>query len=261
MLYETKQSGEKFLKKLLFLAFLLFLTGCFQTPVNQSFFVQRVIDGDTLVLEDNSTVRLIGINAPEKGQPGFDEAKQLLEELVLWKPVKLERDVVDKDRYGRLLRYVTTDVMANAVLLEQGKAFFYPSSNQLHSQELKKAEQKAVTANTGLWTQGSPCLSLAFIVFNPEGPDQKRLGEECIGLSNQCPFALNVTGWVLKDTANNAFSLPARQLNPYDLLEVCTGNGTRKGVVYLNHSTPVWNNQGDRVFVQDEKGLALFHEY
>ena len=44
--------------------------------------VIRVIDGDTVVISNNQRVRLIGIDTPEKGQCGFDEAKQALEKLL-----------------------------------------------------------------------------------------------------------------------------------------------------------------------------------
>ena len=44
----------------------------------QNAVVQRVIDGDTLVLEDQRKVRLKGINTPEKSTIYFEEAKNFL---------------------------------------------------------------------------------------------------------------------------------------------------------------------------------------
>jgi len=86
--------------------------------------VSRVIDGDTIELNDGTTVRLIGIDTPEKGQCGFEEAKQELSLFVLNEEVVLlpgARD--DQDKYGRLLRYVElkgSDI--NKAMIVSGRA-------------------------------------------------------------------------------------------------------------------------------------------
>ena len=73
----------------------------------------RVIDGDTIDVRFDSgveRVRLIGTNSPEGGECYADEATEGLVGLVMGETVHLERDVSDRDQYGRLLRYVwTTD--------------------------------------------------------------------------------------------------------------------------------------------------------
>ncbi len=72
--------------------------------------VVKVIDGDTIVaeFEDGSQekVRFIGVNAPEEGEDGYEEALDYTTELLYGKTVWLESDKEDKDQYGRLLRYV-----------------------------------------------------------------------------------------------------------------------------------------------------------
>ena len=70
--------------------------------------VTEVIDGDTIKVGYKS-VRLIGINAPETNEPCYEEAKEMLKELVEHKKVRMEKDVEDRDDYGRLLRYVYVD--------------------------------------------------------------------------------------------------------------------------------------------------------
>jgi len=52
--------------------------------------VERVIDGDTIVIENKTSVRLLGINCPEKGEKYYGEAKEFVEELVLNKSIKLK---------------------------------------------------------------------------------------------------------------------------------------------------------------------------
>lgn len=50
---------------------------------NEPAVVTKIIDGDTLVAAGGNHVRLIGIDADEKGYPCFDVARRRLEELVL----------------------------------------------------------------------------------------------------------------------------------------------------------------------------------
>jgi hypothetical protein len=55
------------------------------------FFVSRVIDGDTLELGNGRSVRLVGVDAPEVGECGFDRATANLERLVFGRQVRLGR--------------------------------------------------------------------------------------------------------------------------------------------------------------------------
>ena len=67
--------------------------------------VIRVIDGDTIVIAGDERVRPIGIDTPEKGQCGFEEAKQALEKLLASGPATFYSGTTsDKDKYARLLR-------------------------------------------------------------------------------------------------------------------------------------------------------------
>ena len=69
-------------------------------------YVIRVIDGDTFEIYSGDKVRLICVDTPELGDTGSYEAKDFLEDLILDKVVRMEKDISDKDKYGRLLRYV-----------------------------------------------------------------------------------------------------------------------------------------------------------
>jgi endonuclease YncB( thermonuclease family) len=68
--------------------------------------VKNVEDGDTFVLDKGQTVRLIGVNAPDRGESDFDEAAQTLSTIVKGKKVYLEYDRYQDDKYGRILSWV-----------------------------------------------------------------------------------------------------------------------------------------------------------
>lgn len=93
--------------------------------VTTSYLVERVIDGDTLVLANGKVVRLLCVDTPEIGELGYLEAKNLMKGLVEGKYVRLNREIDDKDKYDRLLRYVyVEDVFINKLLLDMNYAEF-----------------------------------------------------------------------------------------------------------------------------------------
>jgi len=106
--------------------------------------VTKIIDGDTVVVEGNH-VRLLGIDADERGYPCYNEAKQRLEELILNKEVILEKDQTDKDQYDRYLRYIFLNSKnINLKLVEEGLAVarFYPEDVK-YKDKIIKAETQA----------------------------------------------------------------------------------------------------------------------
>ena len=99
-----------------------------ESAKDQSSTVSRIIDGDTIEVTDGSgrteKVRLIGIDTPERGRCGYDESGDRLSKLILNSKVQLvPGGTDDRDRYGRLLRYVDIgDVDAGRILIEEGFA-------------------------------------------------------------------------------------------------------------------------------------------
>jgi endonuclease YncB( thermonuclease family) len=71
--------------------------------------VSQVEDGDTFTIKNGITVRLLGINAPDKGQKNFDLARNNLTSMVNGKKVFLEYDRYQDDKYGRVLAWVWID--------------------------------------------------------------------------------------------------------------------------------------------------------
>jgi micrococcal nuclease len=148
----------KIMKKLLILLFIFaLLVSC--APVTEGTVrVTRVIDGDTIEIAGGEVVRYIGIDTPETYpvvEPFGPEAKAKNIALVEGKLVTLEKDVGDRDRYGRLLRYVYVDglfVNGELVRLGYARAVAYPPNTRYQWQlELLEAEAKA--ARRGMWAE------------------------------------------------------------------------------------------------------------
>ena len=115
--------------------------------------VIKVIDGDSIVIEGGYHVRYIGIDAPEKGEPYFLEATQLNRRLVEGKKIRMEKDISETDRYGRLLCYVyVNDIFVNAEIVKLGYAYAksYPPDIK-HQQYLETLELGAKQLNRGIW--------------------------------------------------------------------------------------------------------------
>ena len=124
-----------------------------------NFIVSKVIDGDTILLQNGEKVRYIGIDTPETIDPRKEvqcfgkEASTKNKELVEGKEVRLVKDVSERDKYGRLLRYVYIgDVFINEKLVAEGyaHAFTYPP-DVAYSQLFIEKERLARENKLGLW--------------------------------------------------------------------------------------------------------------
>ncbi len=136
---------------------LIVLLACAPTPAGLVS-VLRVIDGDTIVVAGDARVRYIGVDTPEVGERCAPEATGLNNDLVAGKRVRLEKDVSETDRYGRLLRYVwVDDALVNAELVRLGyaRAVAYPPDTK-HQATLARLQSEAQAAQRGMWASG-PC--------------------------------------------------------------------------------------------------------
>jgi len=127
----------------------------------QSFTVTKVVDGDTIKLNDGRTIRYIGIDAPEEGECFAEEAKKINSDLVLGKKVRLEMDTNEMDHFGRYLGYLflkdKEEVFVNQNLLQQGAGEFFLDTVNLRYQDLLvQTAEKAHQENKGLWQACAP---------------------------------------------------------------------------------------------------------
>ena len=115
--------------------------------------VLRVLDGNTFVFEGRfaeQPVRLLYIDTPERGKPGYQEARSALAELIEGKTVLLDfggRAATQRqDGFGRLLACVWVGkVFVNARMVELGHSSYCRESDMLsrHDRLLREAEAQS----------------------------------------------------------------------------------------------------------------------
>jgi endonuclease YncB( thermonuclease family) len=115
----------------------------------------------------------------------------------------------------------------------------------------------AYTPDSGSGESGM--LSLAEIHANAEGDDYDNLNDEYLVFTNPGNDSLDLTGWTLHDEAGHEYAFPAGfTLSAGESVTVHTGSGTNSGTdLYWDASSPVWNNTGDTVTVEDASGSAI----
>jgi micrococcal nuclease len=126
---------------------------------NESAIVSRVIDLDTLELADGQRVRLLCVDAPEREQPWTSRAEMQFREMVVDKNLTLVRDISDKDKYGRLLRfaYLEDGRSLQAWLVQNGFARLKPyEPDTTHCSSLEAAWAKAAEQGRGIWAAKPP---------------------------------------------------------------------------------------------------------
>jgi endonuclease YncB( thermonuclease family) len=112
--------------------------------------VERVIDGDTFIVEGNRQVRLMSVNAPEVGLCGSDQATQKLNELISGKKVRLVGDI--NDHFGRFLALVyVDDLLVNKEMISSGWARFTSTASP-ESENLKTAFNQAKDEKVGIFS-------------------------------------------------------------------------------------------------------------
>ena len=126
--------------------------------------VIEVVDGDTIVIEGNITIRFIGVDTPETVDPRRPvgcygkEASNEVKNLLSGQTVILQKDVSDKDSYNRILRYIYLPLdngqilFVNDYLVREGfaKVLTYPPDIKFDAQ-FREAERLAKENKKGLW--------------------------------------------------------------------------------------------------------------
>ena len=242
------------------------------------FIVSKVIDGDTVELGTGEKVRLLGINTPERGQPYYEESKKRLKELIEGKEVTLEKDITDKDQYGRLLRHVFLDnENVNTKLVREGLATVYTiSPNVKYDKELGDAWSECLDEKINLCKppegEGNVCdkncIGIPYFKWNAEGDDCYNLNGEYVVFKNSCYYSCDLKSWTVKDeSSRDPYVFPDFILESGTMVTLYTGCGTNTNTqLYWCSSgyncNAIWNNNGDTLYLRNSDGeLVLSYPY
>ena len=254
----------------------------------------RVIDGDTIEIEGGEIVRYIGMDTPETVDPRKSiecfgaEASKKNEELVEGKMARLEKDITDRDKYNRLLRYVWIDgAFINLELVKQGFSYSYSSPPDVKYQDqFIKAQREAKEAGRGLWSSCPAAKSvkiensavqnmkqliiiktnLGEIKFETYGADAPKTVANFIALADKgfydgLTFHRVIKGFMIQggDPNGNGTGGPGYkfedELNPET---ESAKAGYQKGVAAMANSGP--NTNGSQFFIMLEN-YPLPHNY
>jgi endonuclease YncB( thermonuclease family) len=218
--------------------------------------VERVIDGDTVVINGNS-IRMLGINTPERKEYLYSEAKAYTENLVLNKTIKIERR--GKDLYGRDLAYLFyNDENLNVKLVEEGYAnYYFPEGKDSYYSLFAKAWEKCISKNKNLCEKSSnecgECISLS----------EWDVENQKVVFYNSCDFDCNLNKWTIKDEGRKKFVFGNFTLKSKKEVSVIVGDKRSNfEILYWKNQTYVWTNTGDTIFLRDNEGkLVLWKSY
>jgi len=197
---------------------------------SQQAHIERVIDGDTIVAENNNnSIRLLGINTPERGEFLYDEAKSFLEHLVLGENVTLEFTGDRYDKYNRLLAYVFLDgENVNVNMVENGFAnYYFYSGRDKYSDELEEAWEICIENNINLCEKSDELCGKCVDIEENGG-----------FIINNCTFQCSITNWQVRGEGREKFIFAEQTLAPGE-----------KTYFALDIS-----NTGGSLFLRDDKG-------
>ncbi|MBU0957847.1 MAG: thermonuclease family protein [Nanoarchaeota archaeon] len=207
--------------------------GLFYSDEIEGDIVVRVLDGDTVEVSGEDHIRLLGINAPERGMKLYQEAKDYLLFLE-GKEVEMEFFEEEYDKYGRKLRYVfynNRNINRELVLNGLANVLIYQEDD--YSDELIEAEDYARDNELGIWKKSfSKCSDCVKIVF----------ANKDIEFRNNCGFGCDLSGWRVKDRQRHYFEFGDRVLE--------------KGDNYVLD----WDYDSENIFVWDGVGLVYFSD-
>ena len=179
-----------------------FLNGFLKKAFNDSetAVVTRIIDGDTIKI-GNESVRLLGINCPEKGEKFSPEATKFLEEKILNKTVQIRFGKDKYDRYHRKLGYIFLNGKnINLEIVERGYANpYFPSGKNEYYPSFFSAWNDCLNKKINLCKMSDDKCASCIELSNWD------VGKQIVELENTCSLGCNIKGWSVKDEGRKKF--------------------------------------------------------
>ena len=209
--------------------------------------VVDVIDGDTItVLLDGLmvNVKYIGVDAPEsvsRMEYLGKEAKNRNRDLVTGRDVLLYKDVSDRDRFDRLLRYVfVDDKFINYELVSQGYASILDEPPDSACALLfKDAEDNIKEQALGIWAPHTPQPEQIFAVTNLIIFSVNKTGE-FVDIQNIGDTAIELSGWKLVSEQGREECKLSGLIHSYEIVRLFSG--IDQPGFSCGFEEPIWND-------------------
>lgn len=229
--------------------------------------VTRHVDGDTFDvaitdppagMRTAETIRLLGIDTPELGEPLGAEAQDLTARRAGGGPVYLALDFRRRDRFDRLLAfvYLRDGTLLNAELLRNGLAVVYRADDLMYFfAQFEDLERDARQEGIGLW-EGRTAGVIIVIIRNAGRAEH-------VELRNDGADPVDISRWRIADDDGDMVSIPGETvLAPASTLAVGSGTGCVETPHPCLHVSPknIWSNGGDDAALYDRGGTAV-HRY
>lgn len=203
--------------------------------------VQRVVDGDTVEI-NNESVRLLGINSPERGERGYLGAKEFLEDRVLNESVKIYFENRKYDRYYRKLGYIYFDEKnVNLESVREGYSnIYFPDGKTKRYSSFKEAWKECLLLEKNLCEKSDywGCLDVEIKGDN-------------LWIKNNCNL-LELEGWSIKDEGRKKFVFSSNKILDAEEEIVLTPEDFEKDYV--------WTESGDSIFIRDNENKLVYWE-
>jgi endonuclease YncB( thermonuclease family) len=221
----------------------IFLFSNFKQTERQTAIITKVIDGDTLLINNETTIRLLNVNTPEKGNEGYEEAKNFLSS---YENSIIELEVIGADKYGRTLARIYAPKYLNLELVEKGLATkFLVDESELS--KFEKAERNAIEMEVGIWKKSVyfGCLESEINQF-----------EDLVFIKNTCK-EIDIENWTIRDESRKNYKFPKLSIGE---ININTKEGENSETeIFLQNKQDIWNNDRDTLYIFDKKGRIAHH--
>lgn len=215
------------------------------TNNSSSAILSRVIDGDTIELNNREIIRFANINAPEKNQINSKQSKEYLEH---FQNKTIYFEDLGYDKYKRTLARVYSDKSEylNLKLVQLGLTSKFLVREE-EREIFAKAEKEAIVNEKGIWKH-SEYYGCFFIDINKK--------KEILNVINNCSMSLK--NWIIKDESRAIYIFLDAPSNKFKIHSYSgISNSTD---IFWNSEKEIWNDDSDSLYLLDQEGKIAHYE-